>query len=119
MSLKRRLESQIYNFRYAFSTIHLPEWVTGMRTRVILTVVFVFVSGAYIIKTSSAAVSGYDIHTLENKVSGLQSDIQKLQTEVVTYDSIGNIQKRAGETNMVAVGEIKHLTPAGLAVALR
>ena len=119
MSLKRRLESQIYNFRYALTTIHVPEWVTGMRTRVILTAAFVFFTGAYIIQTSAGAVSGYDVHTLESQVSSLQSDIQKLQTEVVTYDSIGSIQKRAQETNMVAVGEIKHLTSAGLAVAVR
>ncbi len=119
MSFKRRLESQIYNFRYALATIRLPDWMTNVQVRVVLTVFFVFFTTAYIIKMSSTAVSGYDLHNYETQVAGLRSDIQKLQTEVATYNSISNISKRAQETNMVVVGEIKHLTPSGIAVAVR
>ncbi len=64
------------------------------------------------------AVGGYTLHELENNISQLNSEIQKLQTDNISYSSIQSIQNRAQEVNMVAVGKIKHIAPVEV-VAIR
>lgn len=96
----------------------MPRWVDGSRARIIVIAVLTLFSVAYITKTSSAAVSGYQLNELENSVTQLNEEIQKLNTESISYSSIKNIQERVKATEMVAVGKIVHVAPVEV-VAVR
>ena len=118
MSLQRRVQFQFHNLFYSLRTLTMPTWVDGARSRVLVLALLVLFSGAYIFKTSSVAVGGYTLNELENNISQLNSDIQKLQTESISYSSIQSIQQRVKDSNMVVVGKIQHITPVEV-VAVR
>jgi len=118
MSLTRRVQFQFHNLVYSLRTWSMPVWVDSARSRVVVLVLLTLFSSAYVFKTSSVAVSGYTLHELEINISQLNSEIQKLQTESISYSSIQSIQQRVKDSNMVAVGKIQHVTPVEV-VAVR
>ena len=119
MSLSNTIKFQSQAFVQALRSWSLPAWVDGLSTRIVLTVMVLGFSVAYVAQTSSMVVSGYTLHELENNIAQLNSDIQKVQTETVSYSSIQSIQQRAKSSDMVAVGKIDHLNPKDLTMAVR
>ncbi|MFA7653463.1 MAG: hypothetical protein WCX97_00255 [Candidatus Magasanikbacteria bacterium] len=112
MSLKRRVQSQLHNLVYSLRTWSIPAWVDGQRARIAMFAVFILFFGGYILKTNSMAVSGYKLHELESNISQLDAEIQRLETESISYSSIQSIKERAKDVEMVAVGKIQHINPA-------
>jgi allophanate hydrolase subunit 1 len=111
MSFNRQIQSQFHNLFHAVRTWQLPTCINGLRARVAVMTLLVVFSSAYIFQTSSTGVSGYKLHELENNIAQLNGEIQKLETESISYSSIKNIQERVKSTDMVAVARINHLTP--------
>lgn len=70
-------------------------------------------------QTNHAATGGYQIQSLEKRVSELSNYTQKLQSELATYQSMANIQERLKAMPMVEAGAIKYLKPLSGAVAQR
>lgn len=119
MSFKRRLKFQMEGFRHAWRTLEYPAWFAARSTKLTLLALAAVLSVFYVFKTSSAAISGYEINNLEQQVAVLQTEIRKLEVETASYGSISSIQNRLAETKMVAVSEVKYLNPLGSAVAVK
>jgi hypothetical protein len=118
MSFTRRTGGQVRAVATTISTFELPAWATGNGMRIVLLVLLIVCSVLYIIKTSSAAVSGYQIHQLEKQVSALTAEEQQLSSEVAEYSSLTSIEKRLAEVEMTQGTKAKHLiAPQGSVVA--
>lgn len=117
MSLKRRIEFKYNHFVNAIRCFKLPVWLDTKAVRIVLVGIIVFVGSAYIIKTTTSATSGYEMHELEKQAASLDSDIQKTQIEIADYSSINSIQSRLAKMNMVAVGNIEYFNNKDMAVA--
>ncbi len=117
MSLKRQIQFKYKNFITSLRAISLPKWVTSKSTRVILSLTIISFGIAYVLNTTSSATSGYEMNKLEKQVEALEIEVQKLQVEVASNSSIGNIQTRLTKLNMVEATGIKYFTLKNTAVA--
>lgn len=117
MSLKRQIQFKYKNFIASLRSFSLPKWMFSKSTRIILSLLVVIFGVAYVLNTSSSATSGFAMHKLEKEVEALQIEVQKLQVEVASNSSIGNIEFRLTKLNMVPAGNIKYLSVKNTAVA--
>jgi hypothetical protein len=113
MSFKRQLQFKYQNFVNFLKSLSLPEWMTGVAVRATLSVLVMGLSMAYILQTSSAAIRGYEMASLEEQITGLETDIQKVGVETAKYSSLAILQTQLKDTKMVAAGAVKHLTVSG------
>ncbi len=109
MSLRLRLKYKMNSIRHFTSSFYLPSWMTGTAMRVMLSLVVVVLGAAYVMETNTLATSGYEIHSLEQRISFLHSELQRLHTTVAEAQSMASIQKRLPEIQMVAVTDIIYL----------
>ena len=119
MSFKRQIKYQYQQITTYVETFALPEWVGGLQVRLILVGLAMVLSVIYVCETSSAATSGYKMHDLENQVGQLQSEIQKVQVQIADESSMVRLEQRLNGSGMVAVGQVKYLTPVESVVAKR
>lgn len=73
----------------------------------------------YLIQTSTLATKGYDITDLQRQVRGLEQDTQNLDWQIAEYQSMGSIQERLKQLDLVAVNDAKYVSGAGAVVAKR
>lgn len=119
MSLRHRFLFQWQNLIYSLRTIEIPQWLTGFSARFLLLLVFGLLSGAYVIKTNTLSVRGYELRDWENKVSAMRDQNQQLDIQIARSTALINLEKRVSELGMVAVKEISYIKSAPVAVAAR
>jgi len=119
MSLKRKFQSQYRHFTQAIFTWRFPLWLTCPATRIILILLIVIFSSAYIFKTASSAASGYQINELEKELYKVESDIKKIEVEIAINSSMSSIQNRLSGSNMVAVDKIGYYSLEDIVVVKR
>lgn len=119
MSLKRQLQFKYQNLVNAFKSLSLPTWMTGVSSRATLSVLVLLLGSAYILQTNAAATRGYEMANLEQKISSLEFDIQKVNVAVSKNSSLAVLEEKISNTKMVAVGTVKHLNVSGGEMALR
>ncbi len=119
MSFKRRFQFQLQSFVDTIKTIDLPEWASSKMARTTLTVVAIFLSVGYIVKTSSLAITGYEINKLETKTNVLNGEIKQLETQAADSGSLSSVKSRLGEVKMVIAGDIKYVGGVGSVVAVK
>lgn len=119
MSFKRQLQFKYQNFINAIRTITLPSWMTGVSSRATLSILVLLLGSAYIFQTNSAATRGYEMASLEKQIASLDSDIQKINVAVAKESSLSVLDVKLKNTQMVAVGTVKHLNVSGGEMALR
>lgn len=117
MSLKRQIQFKYKNFVSSCRAISLPQWITSKSMRVILSLTIVVFGVAYVLNTTSSATSGFEMNKLEKQVEALEAEVQKLQVEVASNSSVGNIQSRLTKLNMVPASGIKYLSVKNIVVA--
>ena len=117
MSLKRQIQYKYKNFISSARSVSLPKWVTSKSTRVILSLIIVFFGVAYVLNTTASATGGFEMNKLEKQVEALEAEVQKLQVEIASNSSIGEIQARLTKLNMVEASGIKYLPVKNTAVA--
>lgn len=119
MTIQHQLQNHYTGLINSLTSIDTPSWLSGLGARVTL-VAFVAVFGMlYLFQTGNTAAAGYQIHDLERQSTELADQIKNLEVTVADYSSLVYIKKRVPELNMVAVAQVKHLTPVGAVVALR
>ena len=80
-----------------------------------LVAVNVFLLGSYIYGVNNYASKGYEIRTMQSKISDLDSNIKDLKLQVAKATSMTNIQTDFAATNYVPAGTPKFLqTPSSL-----
>ncbi len=117
MSIKRQIQFKYRNFIHSLQTISLPQWLDSAAARLVLFSIIIIFSTAYIIKTTSSAPSGYQMHELDKQAQSLEIEVQKLQVEIAENSSMNSIQSRLAKLNMTGVGSIKYLTVKSTVVA--
>ncbi len=119
MTLKHQIQNHYSGLINSLTSINTPSWLTGFWARVGLIALVAVFGVLYLGQTGSIAVAGYEIHNLEKQSANLSDEIKNLEVKVADHSSLVYIKKRLPELNMVAVAQVKHLTPVGAVVALR
>ncbi len=119
MLLVRNIKNKVRSISTKVSSFELPDFLTGIVARVVLSAFFLILAGAYIIGTNNLSTSGYEIHTLEQQVASLNTEVERLSTSLAGAQSMASIQKRLPETKMVAVANAKYIKIVPVVVAER
>jgi len=119
MSLKRQLEYKYRNLVNKCRAIYLSSWITSKAMRIILVLLIVGVGSAYVLKITSSATSGFEMHKLENQVDALDKDIQKIQIEIAENSALPSIQARLATLDMTEASNISYINSKDTAVAKR
>jgi Mg2+/Co2+ transporter CorB len=117
MSFSRRAESQVRYIAQAFNSFSLPAWTNSITLRIAILGLLLVSGFAYITQTSSAAVSGYQIHQLEKQVQLLTSEEQRLSSQVAEYSSLVSIQERLKNVTMTPLAQVQITNASRDAVA--
>ena len=97
----------------------IRQWLLGTTFRAILVTVIALFGVLYVVQTSSASSTGYDMRDLESKIQALENDNQRLEFEIATNRSMQSIQTRLASMNMVNADNVEYTTLVGTAVAMR
>lgn len=119
MTIKHQIQNHYSGLVDSVASIEMPNWLNGLGMRLALVVCVAVFGILYLFQTGDTAAAGYEIHNLEKKSADLSDEIKNLEVKVADYSSLVYIKKRVPELKMVAVGQVKHLTPVGAVVALR
>lgn len=91
----------------------LPAFLTGKMARVVLGALVVTTAVGYAFQVNTLSTSGYQIHTLEKQMAGLQTELQTLNTDIAAAQSLTNIQKRLAGTGLLPGSSAVQLKPTG------
>jgi len=108
--LKRKINYKLSEIKTFFLSFRMPKWFGYKIFKLGTLMVLVLLIGGYVVKISSTAVSGYEIHDLEEKVGSLEKEISKIEIELADYGSLQNIEIRLASTDMIEVNKISYVT---------
>lgn len=108
--LKRKINYKLGELKTFFLSFRMPNWFGYKIFKLGTLVVLVLLIGGYVVKISSTAVSGYEIHDLEEQAQGLEKEISKLEIELADYSSLKNIETRLANMDMVEVEKISYVS---------
>lgn len=97
----------------------VKEWMLSTTFRAVLLSVIAVFGILYVVQTSSASTTGYDMRDLERQIQSLEQENQKLEFEIATHRSMQSIQNRLVSLNMVEANNVEYATLVGTAVAMR
>ena len=113
LTVKYKFRAAVSMWRMVWHSLALPAWLTGRASRIVLGAVVMIMAVAYAVQINSLSTSGYQIHSLEKQMAGLQGEIQKLDTDIAAAQSLTNIQKRIAGLSLVSGNSAPQLKPAG------
>lgn len=73
----------------------------------------------YIIQTNSISTKGYEMSDLENKITLLEQENQKLEFQIASNKSMKSIQSRLVGTELVVADSFQYGSLVGTAMAMR
>ena len=73
----------------------------------------------YIVQTNSISTKGYEMSDLENKITFLEQETQKIEFQIASSKSMKSIQSRLVGTELVAADTFQYATLVGTAMAMR
>ena len=73
----------------------------------------------YMASINDLSVKGFKLLEFKEKISQLNSENNKLELEVMSLGSYGNLNQRVERLNMVAVGEIDYIVGSEAVVAVQ
>lgn len=92
---------------------------TPSRLSIIMIVVAVVMGMTYMMQTNGAATQGYQIKDLEKRSTELKKENETLNLQYIELQSMASVVNRVASLNLVAMGDIEVVNPAGSSVALR
>ena len=123
MSWKRQIIYQLDSYkRTALGILHcmtLPSWLTARAARYTYLGIILLIGFAYICQTSNAAASGYEMRDLQNKVTQMREEIQKIEVDLAGYNSMPNLEKQVRTTGMNLAQNIRYISVTEPMVAKR
>lgn len=112
-----------FQFRYSsnlLSIFRLPNWLESARAKMGIASLVVLLVVGYVFQTNAMATRGYVVHNLEQEIAELQSETEKIATQVASYQSMTSIQKRLEKDNYISARPAKYVkAPAETVVARR
>ena len=115
----RHLALHYRYFSTAVSSLAMPNWFNVLPIRLVIGLLLASLAFAYVVKTSSMAESGYELHKLENQLTTLQTDIEKTSIKIAEVSAITKVEERLKEVKMVSAPKPKYLMPSGSVVAVK
>ena len=85
--------------------------------RIFFLAIIICLVGGYVFLTNFGITKGFEIADLEDQVNVLQEQNRNLANEVQTMKSLGMVEERAQEMDLVSVGKVEYLS-VGSGVAL-
>jgi len=73
----------------------------------------------YIVQTNSISTKGYEMSDLEDQITLLEQDNQKLEFQIASNKSMKSIQTRLSGTELVAADSYQYGSLVGTAMAMR
>lgn len=109
MSNTMQLRSNQRVYAQFLQNWQLPAFLTGIGARFAITALMICLAVGYIVQIGTLTTSGYQIAALEKQVNALGDDTQKLKSELATFQSISNVEKRLVPGTMVPASNIRHI----------
>ena len=113
LTFKYKFRAAVSMWRMVWHSLALPAWLTGRASRIVLGAVVMIMAVAYAVQINSLSTSGYAIHTLEKQISGLESELQTMNTDIAAAQSLTTIQKRIAGLSLVSESGAAQLKSAG------
>jgi hypothetical protein len=110
MPLRKKISYQTRYFLQAVFSWSLPEWSKSTIFRLGLLSFLGVLSVLYVVQMSKAAVSGYQIHALEEKVALATKEKERLDVAILEQSSLSNLNKRIDQLQMVPAQNVAHLS---------
>ncbi|MFZ2190264.1 MAG: hypothetical protein WA057_03670 [Candidatus Magasanikiibacteriota bacterium] len=95
------------------------HWLLSTSFRMTLLVLIGVFGIMYVVQTSSASTTGYEMRDLEKQIQILEQDNQRLEFEIASNRSMKSIQSRLQGTSLVMADNVEYATLVGTAVAMR
>lgn len=73
----------------------------------------------YIVQTSSISAKGYEMSDLEDQITSLEQENQKLEFKIASNKSMKSIQNRLAGTELVVADSYQYGSLVGTAMAMR
>jgi Tfp pilus assembly protein PilN len=99
--------------------IKFPAILAGAATRTVLVVALLLLVVGYIFQVSSLTTGGYEIAKLQEQTALLNSENEKLRSEIASYQSMNSVEKRLESLGMVKASNVKYLNLSDPIVAQR
>jgi|GEM_PF-2532572 hypothetical protein len=109
MSQAMQLRQNHRMFTQFLQNWELPAFLTGVGVRLVIASLMVVLGVGYIVQIGTLTTSGYQIAALEKQVNSLDDDTQKLKSELATFQSISNVEKRIVPGSMIPASNIRHI----------
>ena len=120
MSMKLRIKYAYRSLAQRILSVRLPAVLTGLQARLFVLSFVIVGTVGYMAMTNNLATSGYQVHDLENQVAGLQQDVEKLNIQVASNQSMASIQKRLPNVAMAPETNVAYIkAPSDVAMANR
>ena len=110
MSIKLRLKYRYRSVRQFVDSVSLPVWVWSGWVKGIVGILAIVVGVGYMFQINTIGTSGYVVYTLKKQIAAVSDEIQKLNSEVASVQSLSNIKERLREVDgdMVAATQIQY-----------
>lgn len=106
-SSKREIKMQ-WRKRFLNSSVSLAVFFVGILFGIM-----------YIMQTNSISTKGYEMNELENKITLLEQENQKIQFHLASNKSMQSIQQRLAGTELVVADNFQYGSLVGTAMAMR
>lgn len=112
MSIKLQLKYRFRSVRQFVESFTMPSWVFSGWTKSVMASLILVVGVGYMFQINSLSTSGYVVNNLEKKLASVNDDIQKLNSELASAQSLGSVQARVGSLSMVTASQIQYVKSA-------
>lgn len=85
---------------------------------VIVIVLLIILGTAYLVQINQTATSGFAVKDMNQKISQLEEQHQKLELEIADLQSLQNIQSASDRLQLVSHTKLDYIQPTDGAVAL-
>lgn len=113
MSIKLRLKYRCRSIRQFVESVTVPAWVWGGWIKGVIGILIIAAGVGYMLQINAIGTSGYSVNTLEKRIAAMNDEIQRLNSEAASAQSLSNIKERLEELDgdMVAVSQIQYARP--------
>ncbi len=109
MSIKMHIRYQTRYFAQFLHSLTVPTALTSWKAKALVTACVAIFGCAYIAETNVLSTSGFVINNLQKQIEARNTEIQKLETKVASYQSMNSIQARLGAAQLVPVDHISYV----------
>ena len=95
------------------------HWIFGIGCRLSLLFLLIIFGVLFIWQTSSASTKGFVINDLQEQISDLEKENQKLGLQIAEQRSLKNLENRITELGLVVVDNVRYATILNNTVARR